>query len=88
MSKRYWVKLVLKIYEYDESSQRISKEFIRFEPATNLTPEPARFVREALAEQAAKIAEAADYAAYAAANASGQQFAGPNRVPPYKKESE
>jgi len=57
--RRYWVKLTLEVHSYDEDSQRIGSPLVKFEPATNLTPEPDKFIMETLAPQAARIAKAA-----------------------------
>ncbi len=56
--KRYWVKLTLEVRNYDETTQKITDPTIKFEPATNLTPQPAEFIKGRLAEQAASLAKA------------------------------
>lgn len=56
MSKRYWVKLTLEVNAYDEETQRIlPSPAFTFRPATNLTPEPEKYVRETLADMSVGI---------------------------------
>lgn len=59
MTKRYWVKLRLELYNYDEKSHTVTNEILAIE-SNQLTPEPTVYVRENLAEQAERIASAVE----------------------------
>lgn len=56
--KRYWVKLKLEVYSYDEDKKRVGAPSIVLEPATNLTPEPVEYITETLTAQAKRLVEA------------------------------